>query len=206
MDKSSLTHPLVAVVLLIISVSLGAMAALLAAAVTIDNPLRASVAAGSIVSSVTLVALTTWWGNTVRDALGIERPNTAPEFLRLEVKMLDTGQLTYRRLAHVSPDALRRIAELVKAGSNITHATCAHLFANRREYSAFVTSLIDARYAEYRSPTAPQQGIRITDAGAEMLAALLTQDGDTAQNSGIIGRTHAEHALPEGEGWVKYEH
>jgi len=202
MDKSPVYSPLFAVVLLIFSIAVGVGAALIAAAVTMrGDPMRASAVAGSVTGTVTLIVLTIWWSNLVRETLGLVSDYQPPERLRLEVKFIDTGQLQYRELAYVDSYTLQEIALHVQRGGNITYRSCAKLFGGEAQFAAFQDSMVAAHYAEWRSPTSRQQGIGLTDAGREMFAALLTQIDDTPEFAAVERATHTTHT-PAGEGWI----
>ena len=203
MDKSPIYSPPFAFVLLIISLGVGVLASAAAASITMHgDPVRASAVTGTVVSTVTLIVLTIWWSNLVRETLGLVSDYQPPERLRLEVKMLDTGQLQFRELAYVDSYTLQEIALHVQRGGNITYRSCAKLFGGEAQFAAFQDSMVAAHYAEWRSPTSRQQGIGLTDAGREMFAALLTQDEDTPETAAPERATHTTHTLPAGEGWV----
>ena len=168
-------------------------------------PLNTWVNVSSFVGSFAFLFLLRWWAGLVERERGLAPVTLPPTRLRLEVKMLDTQQLQLRELANVTPDTLRELALHVQRGGSVTYRSCSRMFANPVAYSEFVDSFIAARYAEWVSATSHTQGIRLTDAGKEMMAALLTQEGDSSQNSTPRRVTHTKHTLPEGEGWVKYE-
>jgi len=169
------------------------------------DPLKTWVIVSCFVGSGALLYALRWWAMLVERERGLAPVTLPPTRLRLEVKMLDTQQLQLRELANVTPDTLRDLALHVQRGGSITYRSCSRMFTNPVAYSEFVDSFIAAHYAEWVSATSHTQGIRLTDAGKEMFAALLTQDGGSSQKRAPRRDTHTKHTLPEGEGWQAYE-